>query len=397
LEWGTLLGPIVQAGAVAPGWFLVCLFHMAGALILASAVVLIATFRRPRSPTTLAFLGTGLLTFALSTNIFLYRVAQGKLDSPPWTQLAYALAFLLIFLAVLVPVPAPTWAATPAPLGPRAMWVHAVLPYLTLGAAGLVVVGKLLTTTPLDRFEAYGMVGLLLVALIRQMITLAENTWLLSEIREREQQLRYQAFHDPLTGLANRALFNRRLQRAMAPAPGDDFDNGAAEPVSVLFLDLDEFKWVNDAYGHAVGDELLRISADRLRAGTRAVDTVARLGGDEFAVILDGAGPEHPRQIGERLAMAVQTPCLLAGRPYTPRASLGLVTLDEAAHRPDSPELLLHHADLAMYAAKRARSGGLVVYQPGLPILSSPRHRHRHPANRSRDDPPSARGHRGSD
>ncbi|WP_131802349.1 GGDEF domain-containing protein, partial [Parafrankia soli] len=178
----------------------------------------------------------------------------------------------------------------------------------------------------------------------------------------------------PLTGLANRTLFTRRLQRALTQGTDSDTTHTPAvtsgeDTVSVLFLDLDGFKKVNDTFGHAVGDELLQISADRLRAETRAVDTVARLGGDEFGVILDGGGPDDPRRIGERLATAVQAPCLLAGRPYTPRASLGLVTLDSTSTstRPATPDILIHQADLAMYTAKRAQTGGLVIYQPDPP------------------------------
>ena len=109
------------------------------------------------------------------------------------------------------------------------------------------------------------------------------------------------------------------------------------------------------------------------------MDTVARIGGDEFAVILDGGGPDHPWRVGERLATAVQASCLLAGRPYAPRASLGLVTLGGSADRLDSPDLLLHQADLAMYAAKRERAGRLVVYQPGLATLTNDRPLHTPP------------------
>ena len=272
LEWATVLASVVRASAATATWFPVVLLNTAGALILTTAIVLIASFRRPRSPATLAFLGTGLLAQALSTNVFVYRVAQGKISAPPWGQLGYTVAFLLIFLAALVPIPSPMRADTPDSPSPRSMWAHAALPYVALAAAGLLIAGKLLTGTPLDRFEAYGMVSLILIALARQMLTLAENTWLLAEVREREQQLHYQAFHDPLTGLANRALFTRRLRRALAPPdPHDDTDTANTEdaaPVAVLFLDLDRFKWVNDTYGHAAGDELLKISAQRLQAQT---------------------------------------------------------------------------------------------------------------------------------
>ncbi|CAI7975593.1 Diguanylate cyclase [Frankia sp. Hr75.2] len=366
LEWGTVLATVVQVGAPDLMQFLFALVQPVTSMILAAAVLLIASFRRPRSLATSALLGAGLLISTVTGNGFLYLAAAGNRAAPPGAYLGFALSWLLTFLAALVPVPARVQPDVPAQPGPRAIWAHAVLPYMTLCAAGLLVFGKLSTGAQLDRVETYGMVCLLLVVLVRQMVTLAENGQLLAEVRERERQLHYQAFYDPLTGLANRALFIRRLQRALSR----DADNGGrgdgAAPVSLLFLDLDDFKQVNDTFGHATGDELLKISAERLRAGTRALDTVARLGGDEFAVILDGGGPDDPRRIGERLATAVQAPCQVAGRPYTPRASLGLVTLDGSTARPASPDILLHQADLAMYAAKRERAGRLVVYRPDL-------------------------------
>jgi diguanylate cyclase (GGDEF)-like protein len=383
LEWGTVLGTVVRTGASDHTEFLVALIHPIASLILATAVVLIACFRQPRSPATLALLGTGLLVYALTVNSYAYRIARGRLDTPEWGLVGFTLAFLLIFLAVMMPIGAGSPPDGPVSLGPRGMWAHAVLPYVALGAAGVLVAGKLVTGSSVDRFETYAMVGLVLVALLRQMATLAENTRLLAEVRERERQLHHQAFHDPLTGLANRALFTRRLLRALGREPGDATDT---EPLSVMFLDLDGFKLVNDTYGHAAGDELLQISAQRLRVGTRAADTVARLGGDEFAVILDGGGRgrEDPRAVGERLVRAVQAPCLLAGRPYTPRASLGLVTLDgPAALWPTSPDILLHQADLAMYAAKREGTGRPVVYRPELALVTD----HGYLATRHRRDP----------
>ncbi|ONH26630.1 GGDEF domain-containing protein [Pseudofrankia asymbiotica] len=368
-QWTMTLAARVRAPNTEA--FELALIHQVAGLVLAAAVVLIACFRRPRAPATLALVGAGLVTYALTTNLLPYIAAVRGLYQPKWELIGFALAFLLIFLAALIPVPRPAQSDGPAPPGPRAMWAHAVLPYVVLAAAGLLIVLKLVDGARLDPFETYGMIALLVVALVRQMVTVAENTHLLAETREQKQQLHHQAFHDPLTGLANRALFTRRLQRALTAATDggatratDGHDGGMR--MSVLFLDLDGFKRVNDTFGHAVGDELLQIVADRLRAETRAADTAARLGGDEFALVLDGGDPGDSLRVGERLAVAVQAPCLLAGRPYTPRASLGMVILDGAATRPATPDVLLHQADLAMYAAKRRQTGTLVVYHPAL-------------------------------
>ncbi|MBL7502748.1 GGDEF domain-containing protein [Frankia sp. CNm7] len=369
LEWITVLGPVVRSSAHDLALFLLALVHNVAMMILATAVLLIASFRRPRSAMTLALLAVGLLTLGLTQNTLVYRVAHGAYELPLWSLVLFAAALLLIFLAALAPVPIQAQPDDLAPPRPRMMWAHAVLPYVVFGLAGLLVLCSLVTGARVDRFEIYGTVSLLVLVLFRQMITLAENTRLLAEIREREHKLHYQAFHDPLTGLANRALFTRRLQRAVTSAanPTGRCDTPADQTVAmaVLFLDLDHFKQVNDAFGHAAGDELLKITARRLRAETRAADTVARLGGDEFAVILDGAAPDDPRRIAERLTTAIQASCQLAGHQYDPCASLGLVTLD-ATSRPTSPDILLHQADLAMYAAKRQPADRLVVYHPGL-------------------------------
>ncbi|WP_347177118.1 GGDEF domain-containing protein [Parafrankia sp. EAN1pec] len=370
LEWGTSLEAIARASGPDPAQLLGALVHQLSVLILAATVLLIATFRRPRSPATLALLGSGLLAYALMNIIVVYRFAHGHYDLPAWSLMPLVVSLQLIALAALAPVRGPVDRDSAAAPGPRAMWAHAALPYAVLGVTSLLPLGKLVAGTPLDRIEAYGAVSLLALAFTRQMITIAENTHLLTAVREREKQLHYQAFHDPLTGLANRALFARRLQREVdhgIEPRNDGAPTGGQAAVSVLFLDLDQFKRVNDTFGHATGDELLKIIAERLRAGTRANDTVARLGGDEFAVILDGAGPDKPVQMAERLAAAVQTPCQLAGQTYLPRASLGLVTLDPDA-RPASPDSLLHQADLAMYAAKRAQTSRLVVYDRHLTV-----------------------------
>jgi diguanylate cyclase (GGDEF)-like protein len=383
LAWGAVLGRLVPVRGLNRLAFAVTLSYTAANMILVITVALIVSFRRPRSPTVLALLGGGEVVNAVVGVALIYGSLVNNTVFLPWHIAAFSTAFLLVLLSALVPVRAGPPVGDERPPGRRATWAHALLPYAVLVAAGLLVLSKLTTGSQTDRVETYGMVALLVVALVRQMVTLAENTRLLAEIREREQEVRHQAYHDTLTGLANRTLFNRRLERALTPDQAGVPDPAGGIPISVLFIDLDHFKQVNDVYGHAAGDELLRISAQRLRAGTRATDTVARLGGDEFAVILEGRAPGTVRDIGERLAAGIQVPCLLAGRQYTPRASVGLVTATiQDPDRQVSPEVLLHEADLAMYAAKRLRAGRLVVYQPGqdgperdLPDVARPDHR----------------------
>ena len=177
------------------------------------------------------------------------------------------------------------------------------------------------------------------------------NTRDVSERRRLEEQLTHQAFHDPLTGLANRALFRDRVSHALALA------QRRGSPVTVLFLDLDDFKTVNDSLGHAEGDRLLMASAERFLACARSADTVARLGGDEFAILIEGA--DGREGLSDRLAAAMSHPFSLSGNQVRVTASIGVAS----ASADDRADDLLRNADMAMYAAKRRGKGRAETYE----------------------------------
>jgi diguanylate cyclase (GGDEF)-like protein len=164
-----------------------------------------------------------------------------------------------------------------------------------------------------------------------------------------------EAHHDPVTGLPNRALFLQILNRVLASR------NTETDPTSVLFVDLDRFKVVNDSLGHDAGDQLLALVARRLRACVRASDTIARLGGDEFAALLHDSPVESATLVGERIVASIREPFRVAGREVFIGASVGIATSRQAAER---SETLLHNADLAMYRAKKDGSGRVLVYEP---------------------------------
>jgi diguanylate cyclase (GGDEF)-like protein/PAS domain S-box-containing protein len=177
--------------------------------------------------------------------------------------------------------------------------------------------------------------------------------------RTLEDQLRHQAFHDALTGLSNRALFIDRVEHALSRATRTD-----APTPAVAFIDLDDFKLVNDSMGHGAGDELLRAVADRLRRCLRQGDTPARLGGDEFAVLLEDAPDTHAVvEVAERILDALHEPVVVAGREVYARASIGIATRESAATTPDE---LLRNADLAMYTAKANGKGCIEVFEPAM-------------------------------
>jgi diguanylate cyclase (GGDEF)-like protein len=158
-------------------------------------------------------------------------------------------------------------------------------------------------------------------------------------------RITHQAMHDQLTGLANRARFAEVLRNAISRGRKRE------EPVSVFYIDLDDFKPVNDAFGHEVGDRLLAALGQRLKASTRTTDVVARLGGDEFAVLISSAtSPAEADSVRRRLAGVFEDPFTVDGHTLHLSASLGRAVFPDDA---DSAEGLLRHADASMFEAKR--------------------------------------------
>ena len=174
----------------------------------------------------------------------------------------------------------------------------------------------------------------------------------ITERRTLEERLRYQAFHDPLTGLPNRALFMNRLGHALDRAERGEMATG------VLFLDLDNFKLVNDSLGHEVGDSLLVSVAERLRACLRAEDTAARFGGDEFTVLIEGvADATEAARVADKITQALLEPFILDSREVFVTTSIGIVLGTSGSERPTD---LLRNADVALY---RAKANGKATYE----------------------------------
>jgi diguanylate cyclase (GGDEF)-like protein/PAS domain S-box-containing protein len=181
-----------------------------------------------------------------------------------------------------------------------------------------------------------------------------------SERKAFEQQLAHQAFHDPVTKLANRALFSDRVEHALMRST-----RGIPE-IAVMFIDLDDFKTVNDSLGHTAGDEVLQEVGRRLKIAVRPTDTVARFGGDEFAVLLDGVdGSSEAADAASRILRALELPIEIDGKNVVPRASVGICLVGEDLETPEATELL-RNADVAMYMAKRDSKGSYRVFEPTM-------------------------------
>jgi diguanylate cyclase (GGDEF)-like protein/PAS domain S-box-containing protein len=175
----------------------------------------------------------------------------------------------------------------------------------------------------------------------------------ITERRHLAEELARQATHDPLTGLANRTLFLDRLRDALAGDRGP-------ERVGVLFVDVDDFKMVNDALGHMAGDEMLREVGQRLSAATRPGDTCARLGGDEFALLLpDPHGIDDALAVGEAILAGLRRPICVEQEEVSVGASIGIVVTEGT----DSAAQVMRNADLAMYEAKRAGKSRCALFQ----------------------------------
>jgi diguanylate cyclase (GGDEF)-like protein/PAS domain S-box-containing protein len=175
--------------------------------------------------------------------------------------------------------------------------------------------------------------------------------------RERDRaSLTHQVFHDPLTGLPNRALLEDRIAHALARSARH------GSRVSVLFIDVDRFKAVNDGLGHAGGDELLTGLAGRLRGALRAGDTLARLGGDEFVLVSEDGVAREGEELAARIEELVAEPFVINGRETAVSVSIGIVR----ARAGDDAQMLLRQADAAMYRAKQRGRARSIVYDDDL-------------------------------
>ena len=196
--------------------------------------------------------------------------------------------------------------------------------------------------------------------LIEQARDLANRVGVALAAQAREAQLVFRAHHDDLTGLPNRALLRERLQQELAHARRD------GSQLALLFLDLDRFKSVNDTLGHDGGDQLLRVTASRLRACVRECDTVARLGGDEFVVLLTGLpSPQQAAKLAGQILASLAQPFQIDGTECFIGASIGISVFPADG---TTAEELLKHADIAMYRAKAAGRGRFVFFEDSMNV-----------------------------
>ncbi|MFI6099739.1 diguanylate cyclase domain-containing protein [Lentzea sp. NPDC051213] len=356
LTWVSALESLTRAWATEGPGFATVVAHPATYLVLLVAIVVMSWTHQSVRQWPMLFVALAGIAQSSSGWVFAYYISTGVTAIPATADIGFMLCPAFFLLSAL----APTRNLEPSSGRMRmADLLHLLVPYLPLAITGLFIMWNTATGGRLNPVEIY--VGLLVVCLVivRQLLTMMDNVRLMDQLRVSREQLRHEATHDPLTGVANRSLFRDRLDRALAV-------QDRARPLVLLFIDVDGFKAVNDNHGHAEGDIVLRNVAARLVGCVRAEDTVARLGGDEFGVLVDGGEAD---EIGSRLLLALSHPHEVHGRVHRVHASIGVaqrLSYDPSVTADD----VLGAADAAMYTAKRLGKGMVVVHGSPLPEMT---------------------------
>ncbi len=355
ISWQTTLGAVLAGPSGGGGLAatLLLAYPVSDVLLIVLAVLNLSLARQARRP--LVLVAVGLVSLSVSDSTFAYLQSVSAYDGG-LVDLGWVFGFLFLCLAGTVAAAGEGTAGQPARRR-RKVFSAAYLPYVPVAGALISSLAVTLAGQPLGAPEVATATVIIALLSLRQHLAFRENTRLTDALAAREAMLRHQAFHDALTGLANRALFRDRLEHALV------LHARGRHPVALVFLDLDDFKVVNDTLGHGTGDELLVRVAERLTGVLRGGDTVARLGGDEFAVLIEDDG--DPEEVAARALDAIRQPFQVGGGSLEVQASMGVCVLEPGDAAVGADELLAR-SDTAMYAAKRSGKGRVVSYTSGM-------------------------------
>jgi diguanylate cyclase (GGDEF)-like protein len=380
LSWVTALGSVVAAGGRSTLSLALSISYPVGDVVLGTLALRALARGRADDRSALLLLVAGLGALATADSAYVYLVAERSYSSADWVSAGWVAGFGLVASSAVLAVRRRPGRAQQRHAAPDRGEVGApslvglLAPYLPLPVAGGALLSNALHAPTVPAADMLLGAGLATLVLLRQFLAMAENRRLVIALRQARDLLHHQALHDPLTGLPNRTLFDERLDRALLAREHD---------LAVLFCDVDDFKRINDDYGHDAGDEVLRQVASRLLDCVRTTDTVARLGGDEFAIlVLDAL---DVAELGERLVAALAAPYHLAGTTVQISASIGIAEHHAVhagrarrvhdrrfARRPAAlaeeerealARALLTRADTAMYAAKRGGKNRAVAVE----------------------------------
>jgi diguanylate cyclase (GGDEF)-like protein len=352
VSWTFLMQPLVEDPMASAPEIATALAYPAIDILLLG--VLVRMFLVPaRRGLALNLILLALTALLLSDFPYAVMVLEGTYVTGHLVELGWLVAPILWGAAALHP--SMRRVAEPVDAGEERLpaWRLALLAAASLMAPAVLVIEGAMGRPPDIPAIAVGCVLLFLLVIARLGGVVRDLRATLHERSTLESALHHRALHDPLTGLANRTLLQDRLQHAV---------NRRGEEVAVFFLDLDDFKGVNDTLGHHAGDILLTSVADAIRGTVRAGDTVARLGGDEFAVLVDqDATVEGTSELASRILTAIAAPIDVAGRERTTNASIGIAI---GSSGDATAESLMRQADIAMYVAKAEGKGRFTVYDP---------------------------------
>jgi diguanylate cyclase (GGDEF)-like protein len=352
VSWIFLMAPIVADASATLAETAFALAYPLLDLLILAFLVRIALAPGRQVPALTLLIGALMALLAADFAYAFLALVDGYATGHP-VEIGWLVSAVLFAAAALHPSMAEIAAPVPETDIRLSAWRVGLLTVASLMAPAVLVM-QWIAGVPIDvPVIAAASIVLFLLVIARLGGVVAD---LRANLRHRqilEAELQQQAFHDPLTGLANRTLFADRLGRALSQRD---------EPVAVLFLDLDDFKTINDSHGHLAGDELLVAVAHSLSGSVRPEDTVARLGGDEFAVLVErNANEGIARQLADRLLTGLRRPVRVAGRDRTVGASVG-ISLGRSGVA--SAEQLMSEADIAMYVAKGEGKGGSSVFDP---------------------------------
>ena len=323
-------------------------------IALLSLTVLTGAQTMDRSRISVIGLSIGLLVMADTS--YGYLAAMGRYRAGAWCDVAYFAAFALFAATSFL---SREGSERPAPPPSQPSWLRDAAPYAPLTIAAGVAAFRWLQGQHLGTVSVAIWATIMMLVLTRQSLVVTDNRRLFAQLRAQKDAFARIAHTDPLTGLANRVLFATLVEQALERRAA----HGGS--LAVCWIDLDDFKVVNDTLGHAAGDELLALIGSRLQSVIGAGDTLARLGGDEFAVLLHGNA--EPVRTGRRLLDELARPFALQDRPITVQASAGVAVVTGEDRSPSAEELLAR-ADIAMYTAKQQGKNLLVRHEPGMAL-----------------------------
>lgn len=360
ISWVTVLGAVWAAGGVSPLTLGLSIAYPTSDVLLLTMLVFLAMGVPGGGRVSVRLLIAGVALLALADSAFAYLSTANIYSPSNLIDAGYWMGYLLIALAglraAINPIPARRGAV---PHGR----ITLMLPY----APATVALGVALwaeVNNGLDEFLFICLAVLIGAVLLRQFLALSDNLLLVRDLANREHELRHQADHDALTGLANRGYLQRAIDVRLAAKNRN--------PCALLFIDVDDLKPINDLHGHAGGDAVLGAVAARLCESVRGGDLVARIGGDEFMILLpDLTTAAKAMEVAERIVVSMATPlAIVGGQTIEVSVSIGIATADGDSEL--LGEELIRRADTAMYAAKAACKGIAVEWSARLD--SAPNH-----------------------